>query len=385
MIMGSIRNNGQDSKPSTYILHTSVSEFSLLLLDIIIDDKAYGAVDYRILYENDISLFYLTKRGYKQASRLSERLADEDFFSGFIKDSKRLNRSLQSYSVPKLSKKNIVREWKRFLDIMNEFCRIYRFYEQPFQQALEQIVLRNIPEKDLVRLLHDPGSRSKENMSKDVKQALAKLVILGEMKLELHKNAEKIVTTYLMKFLAFGARKSRLPVEIMKSLRVKEFTQLLSGRYPDINAAKGRLKGCAIVKRGGKWRFEYGQKYVYWKNRIKNTQSQRIVGRVAYPGKVRGNVVLHQSWTGTIELKAGNILVTGMTNPQMVPYIRKAAAIVTDEGGITCHAAIIAREMRKPCITGTKNATQLLGNGDLVEVDANKGVVIILKKAREST
>jgi pyruvate,water dikinase len=52
---------------------------------------------------------------------------------------------------------------------------------------------------------------------------------------------------------------------------------------------------------------------------------------------------------------------------------------VTDEGGVTCHAAIVAREMKKPCIIGTKIATKVLKDGDLVEVDANKGVVKILK------
>ncbi|MFH0829450.1 MAG: PEP-utilizing enzyme [Candidatus Kerfeldbacteria bacterium] len=55
--------------------------------------------------------------------------------------------------------------------------------------------------------------------------------------------------------------------------------------------------------------------------------------------------------------------------------MKKAAAFVTDEGGLTCHAAIVAREMHKPCIVGTKHATHALKNGDLVEVDANRGLV----------
>lgn len=56
----------------------------------------------------------------------------------------------------------------------------------------------------------------------------------------------------------------------------------------------------------------------------------------------------------------------------------KAAAIVTEEGGITSHAAIVSREMKKPCIIATKNATQVLQDGDMVEVDADKGVIKIL-------
>ena len=59
--------------------------------------------------------------------------------------------------------------------------------------------------------------------------------------------------------------------------------------------------------------------------------------------------------------------------------MKRAIAFVTDEGGITCHAAIIAREMKKPCIIGTKVATKILKDGDMVEVDANKGTVKIIK------
>lgn len=59
--------------------------------------------------------------------------------------------------------------------------------------------------------------------------------------------------------------------------------------------------------------------------------------------------------------------------------MKKAAAFVTDEGGMLCHAAIVARELKKPCIIGTKFATQILRDGDLVEVDANRGIITILK------
>ena len=68
-----------------------------------------------------------------------------------------------------------------------------------------------------------------------------------------------------------------------------------------------------------------------------------------------------------------------MTHPQMISGMIKASAFVTDEGGVTCHAAIVSREMNKPCIIGTKVATQVLKDGDVVEVDANNGVVKILK------
>ena len=74
----------------------------------------------------------------------------------------------------------------------------------------------------------------------------------------------------------------------------------------------------------------------------------------------------------------GDILVTGMTMPEFVTAMKKSAAIVTDEGGITCHAAIIAREFGIPCVVGTKVATRLIKDGDIIEVNANHGVIKII-------
>lgn len=68
-----------------------------------------------------------------------------------------------------------------------------------------------------------------------------------------------------------------------------------------------------------------------------------------------------------------------MTRPEYIHLAKKSAGIITDAGGILSHAAITARELKKPCIIGTKNATQILKDGDLVEVDAENGVVKILE------
>ena len=77
--------------------------------------------------------------------------------------------------------------------------------------------------------------------------------------------------------------------------------------------------------------------------------------------------------------KQGEILVTGMTRPQIAHLCHKALAIVTDEGGITSHASIISREFNIPCVVGTSNATKLLRTGDFVEVDAALGSVRKIK------
>lgn len=82
------------------------------------------------------------------------------------------------------------------------------------------------------------------------------------------------------------------------------------------------------------------------------------------------------------KMKKGDILITDETDPTMLPLMLKAKAIVTDTGGLLCHAAIISRELKIPCITGTKIATQVLKDNDLIEVDAKRGLVKILEKAK---
>jgi len=100
-----------------------------------------------------------------------------------------------------------------------------------------------------------------------------------------------------------------------------------------------------------------------------------IKGQPASKGLARGRVKICQFSTEISKLKTGDILVTAMTTPDFVPAMRRAAAIVTDEGGITSHAAIVARELGKPCIIGAKVAAKILKDGDYIEVDANKGIV----------
>ena len=79
-----------------------------------------------------------------------------------------------------------------------------------------------------------------------------------------------------------------------------------------------------------------------------------------------------------VEMEAsqkGDIIIAPMTRPEYVPLMEKASGIITDEGGITCHAAIISRELNIPCIIGTQVATEILKDGDIVEINANEGIV----------
>jgi len=112
--------------------------------------------------------------------------------------------------------------------------------------------------------------------------------------------------------------------------------------------------------------------------------TSKITGRSVFISnkKVTGEAKIIIDKSDLIKLNTGDILVSPMTTPDFVVAMEKAAAFITDEGGITCHAAIVAREMKKPCIVGTKIATQTLNDGDLIEVDTKQAIVKIIKKAK---
>jgi len=118
----------------------------------------------------------------------------------------------------------------------------------------------------------------------------------------------------------------------------------------------------------------------------KISATNELEGTPANPGKFSG--IARILYAGNMEnlrevrksFKKGEILITEMTQPNVMDIASKAGAVVTDEGGMLSHAAIISRELKIPCIVGTHFATTLIKNGDKVEVDANKGIVKILKR-----
>ena len=109
-------------------------------------------------------------------------------------------------------------------------------------------------------------------------------------------------------------------------------------------------------------------------------ESPEVKGISASFGIIEGRICYLKSAKENGRMKKGQVLLVSNTTPDFMPAIQKAKAIVTNEGGITCHAAVISRELGIPCIVGTKIATKVLKDGDWVEVDANKGIIKILKK-----
>lgn len=179
------------------------------------------------------------------------------------------------------------------------------------------------------------------------------------------------------------ARRANFEPSDVSYLTILEVMKMARTRTPPITkrAAARRKESCSSVYLAGKYKIFPGRA---WETELRTLLEQSlaptrvITGSVAFPGKTRGTVRIVRGNNDIARVRAGDILVVVMTFPHFVPAMEKAAAFVTDEGGILCHAAIVSREMRKPCIIGTKIATQVLKDGDYIEVDANRGVVRIL-------
>ena len=109
-------------------------------------------------------------------------------------------------------------------------------------------------------------------------------------------------------------------------------------------------------------------------------------GLVVSRGKnplVVGNARIILSPKKIDHMKTGDILVASMTSPDFIVAMKKASAVITDEGGMTCHAAIVSRELGIPCIVATKIATKVLKDGDIIEVNAEHGQVKIIDRKKE--
>ncbi|MFA6604885.1 MAG: PEP-utilizing enzyme [Patescibacteria group bacterium] len=169
---------------------------------------------------------------------------------------------------------------------------------------------------------------------------------------------------------------------LINLMTVKEITNYINGDEINLKEIEKRKKGYVVYLKNGKSHLVSGQetdKYIKLTKEDELSQKQ-ISGFVACRGliKAKARIIDFNSKDYNKEVsqfKKGEILVTGMTRPQIVHLCNKASAIVTDEGGITSHAAVVSRELNIPCVIGTKDATKIFKTGDFLEVDANKGII----------
>ncbi|MBU0707098.1 hypothetical protein KKG41_01865 [Patescibacteria group bacterium] len=181
------------------------------------------------------------------------------------------------------------------------------------------------------------------------------------------------------------SRRTKLKLPEIRNCLLDEIQQMLAGKLTRPKDLNKRMQGCyfVVINRQLPGRvyvnriFQEMKKYLLKKEDL--TEVNYFHGQTACLGQAKGIVRIINSVKDLKKMKQGNIMVSQMTNPDLVPAMKKASAIITDLGGITCHASIVSRELNIPCVIGTKMATQILKDGDKVQVDANRGDVNRIK------
>lgn len=294
---------------------------------------------------------------------------------------------------------------KKLENIQQSFHWIQNNYKNvsalPIKFFAEQLFeLLNDRNKDYKVILEEMENRTKKHQEECrliakkgifAKEDFEKLLWLGKIAwwVDRRKEYNLIANHYIGLHLNWLCNKYGFLYEDVSLLLPWELDQIIEGSksIKDFNIESRKKECIYFYDILGKEKMYYGDeaKKLWQKINpdIKSLEKiKEIRGLVAQKGIVKGIVRIIMDAHNPGEFNEGDILVTGMTRPDFLSLMKKAAAFVTDEGGITCHAAIVARELDKPCIIGTKIATRTLKTGDLVEVNANHGFVKILEKAK---
>ncbi len=175
-------------------------------------------------------------------------------------------------------------------------------------------------------------------------------------------------------------KENKLPQEMFQLSLAQEY---LSGKLPSLSELKQRFDpGVFIVAFDDHVELTSGKEARKLHKQIEQLRGSEkfdLRGQSACLGRAAGKVRIVRGPEDFEKFKQGEILVAVMTRPEHVPIMKKAAGIITDEGGVTCHAAIVSRELNVPCIVGTQRATKLLKTGQEIELDAFHGLVKLIR------
>ena len=284
--------------------------------------------------------------------------------------------------------------YKKFRKHVKEFAYLIYVYEGP--AATEEFFIDII--RDWARRGLSPQKEAARLKKQALKQQQKQEFYTRQLKLT--ANERRLVylgreTTFIKPYRRFLqsqayylfepvlveiANRLDLSIRQIRYLLPQEVKKALFGGKVNINELNRRVNYCVYINRHNKIRILTGTvARKFWQTRVEKEKVpphvKELVGTTASPGKAQGRVCVVNMPEDMVNMKRGNILVSSATSPNLMPAIRQAAAIVTDEGGLTSHAAIVSRELDIPCVIGTKIATQVLKDGDKVEVDAARGVI----------
>ncbi len=180
------------------------------------------------------------------------------------------------------------------------------------------------------------------------------------------------------------ARRKDVSIGFIKDLHPREIIEFaLGGQMPDESLVKERSKYNIVIAVPNKLNILLGKDAKKFEERFlinKDIGKKEFKGRVASKGFAKGIAKVVLSGEDFKKFNKGDILIAANTSPDFMPVLIQASGVVAEDGGITAHVSVVSRELGIPCVVGINNATDVFKDGDLVEVDAEKGVVRILNK-----
>lgn len=279
----------------------------------------------------------------------------------------------------------IENHWQKF----KAFKRYYYFYGDYSLAEIKKLVLaakQKLDKGERVTLPKDVARETKQIIRKlrlptNVVKKIYALKGFGMASNVFDENFAHQISQidFLLKEIAHRLHLTRNELVMAKG---EEVVAALRGKVPQKfkQQLQQRWQDYAIVTESKEIKIYTGKALQVYRKRELRQQNimaatKVITGQPASPGVARGKVVILLDADLMHLVKKGDILVAPSTYPALVPAMERAAAIVTEEGGLLSHAAIVSRELGTPCVVGTKVATKVFKNGDLVEVDAHKGTV----------
>ncbi|PIN86684.1 hypothetical protein COV19_03570 [Candidatus Woesearchaeota archaeon CG10_big_fil_rev_8_21_14_0_10_44_13] len=279
---------------------------------------------------------------------------------------------------------------KNFFWVKNNYVSSYVLDAGDFIEEIKRLFELDIGlKKDLDKIKGTPAlnKKKKDEMMKQIElgKGLKTMIRISEdftYWQDERKRSTLWITHYFSLILAEISKRVKIDIEDLKYMTCRETSRIFE-RAPNATDLKARRKnGVYYWEKEGMEALhskdaDEVRKAVLGETSLSDIDDFR--GLTACTGKATGKVKIVKSATEIAKVEKGDILVAVMTRPDYVPAMKRAAAIVTDEGGITSHAAIVSREIGIPCIIGTKIATKVLKDGQLIEVNANHGWVKIIK------
>jgi phosphohistidine swiveling domain-containing protein len=285
--------------------------------------------------------------------------------------------------------KNLDRISQQFYWLKNDYSQMHFLGPEYFSKKIDELLndkRKLIAEKEARRELKSLKNKKKKiiikyGLLRDTMDKINFFSVLGNFR-DARKSYNQMAGNMVRKFAEEFSRRFRVKVEMIEYMFFWEIARLFEKDKKIVSSIKSRRGGWFyLMNSPDRFTAAKGKQAGKLNDCLKEIFSEKVElkGMPAYAGIVEGKANIIKDQKDFHKMKKGDILVAPNTRPEYIQVMKKAAAIITDEGGITCHAAIISRELKIPAIVGVQGATSILRDGEKIKVDSISGVIERLK------